>query len=314
MEYVITVLSKVGLLILLIGSGCLAKRMKLISDQGEKDMSRLLIDFFWPALIVAKITSTLERDHLLANLTLPLAAMVTALLGYFLGQACVRMLGYTGDRKKVYLYHSTINNFVFMVLPFADMLFPENGAALVFVHNLGIILVLWTLGISSFTGGTGLKDSAKNLLSPALLATVGSILFVMAGFSLSTSSMVGTTLSVLGSAAVPIAMIIAGGQIYNMGRRALRFDLWNISLGVVRLLIVPGVLLIPALLLRGHVSREVLVIFMVVNIMPVSVNSVSLAMRYKSSPQLAAQGVVFTHLFSLITVVGWMLLIVKLFG
>ncbi|RMD74170.1 MAG: hypothetical protein D6820_17245, partial [Lentisphaerae bacterium] len=137
MNDIYTIAGKIIFLICLIGSGCLAKKWKLLSEKGEHELSKLLIDFFWPALIFYNIVNVLHRDELLPNLLLPLSAMVTALTGFAIAYPVGRFLGYRDARHAMFVYHVTICNFVFMVLPFVKMMIPGKGPALLFIHNLG---------------------------------------------------------------------------------------------------------------------------------------------------------------------------------
>ncbi|MFC1503943.1 AEC family transporter [Spirochaetota bacterium] len=311
MDTFAAVFSKIVYIFVLIVAGALAKKYRLLSENGEKDLSRLLVDLFWPALIFVSITEKLNKSDILVNWSLPVLALVTGLTGYFIGSAFVRIFRYKDDRKRIFLYHSIVNNFIFMVLPFAAAMIPGKGAGLLFVHNLGYILIMWTLGVWVLQKNTGLMGSIKNLLSIGLISTVCGITAVLTGFNTYIPKIAFDILNTIGSPTVPVAMIIAGARIYRLGKHALKFDSWNIILALIRLVIVPGILFLLTLFLKQymHLRQEVIIIFMLVNIMPVSVNSVSLAMRFKSSPDLAAQGVVMTHVFSIITVTVYMLLI-----
>ena len=97
---------------------------------------------------------------------------------------------------------------------------------------------------------------------------------------------------------------------------SLKFDRWNMGLIVVRLILVPLILFIVAWLLYVYcgVSRDIILVFSIVNLMPVSLNSVSMTIRFKSSPELAAQGIVSTTLVSSITIVAFLILFKSVFG
>jgi malate permease and related proteins len=311
MNNIIIVFQKIFFIIILMASGVLARRLKILSGSTLKNLSTLLIDFFWPALIFSSITGNLTAEDIMGNLLLPMLAVFTALTGFFLALLVVRLMGFDGDKKKIFLYHGIINNFVFLVLPFAELMIPGKGAGLLFIHNLGLIIVLWTLGISVLNPGISLQEMLKKILSPGLIATIGGILMVMTGGHIFIPAVIREAIAALGAPALVVAMLIAGAQIYDMGRRSLHFNAWNILTACIRLVAVPGILLLVTLLLYRYtsLSREALLIFMLVNLMPVSLNSVSLAIRYKSDPALATQGVVFTHLFSIITIAAFLPLI-----
>ncbi|HOV38246.1 MAG TPA: AEC family transporter, partial [Spirochaetales bacterium] len=105
-------------------------------------------------------------------------------------------------------------------------------------------------------------------------------------------------------------LFVAGTRIYELGFRALRLDGWNILCGSIRLLLVPALMLLLSLVLRPFLSEETLAIFMLVSMTPGSVNSVTMAFKYNVDPQHAAEGVVFTHVFGLLTMTVFVLLIV----
>lgn len=268
-----------------------------------KDLSKLLVDVFWPALIFISIVKSLSTQDLLSNIYLPLAAVITASTGISLGFLLVKLNGWEGSKKSIFLYHSTINNYVFMILPFVEFFIPGKGAGLLFIHNLGYVVIVWTLGVALLTGNDRFKDHMKSLLSPGLIATFAGILFVAFGLSDYIPKGVEEIFTVLGNCTVPIAMIIAGGQIAALGRQAIKFDKWNMQLAFVRLIAVPVVLMIPTYFLMQYtsISKNMLIIFMLVNLAPVSVNSVGMAIRFKADADLAAEGVVFTHIFAIFT-------------
>jgi malate permease and related proteins len=313
MESAFIIFQKVMYIILLFVAGFIAKRFGLLSDKGEEDMSRIFIDIFWPSLIFFSITSKMTQSDIIANATLPFYGILTGLVGYFIALMFARIHKFQGDRKKIYIYHLMINNFSFMVLPLAIFFLPEKGAGMLFIHNLGYTVLLLSLGVIVMSGRYDFKSIFKSLLSPALIATVASIIIVLLGFNKYIPKLVFDVFETLGMPTVAMALLVAGARIYALGIKVVRFDTWNISLGVFRLIVIPGILFIISLVMKFYfnVSHDILVIFMLVNIMPVSINSVSLAMKYNTSADIAAEGVVFTHLFSIITVTLYILLMQK---
>ncbi len=313
MENILITLNKIIFLLILIFAGVLAKRFKLLSDAGEKDLSKLLVDLFWPALVFVSIAGSLNQKDIISNIHLPLFAFITCALGFLAGFIAIKILHYKDGHKKIFLYDCIMNNFIYLVLPFATVMIPGKGAGLLFIHNLGMIFILWTFGIFILKGNIKLKEIPKRLLSTGLIATILAILTVLLKINAHIPKLIFNVLDVMGKPTVPVAMIIAGASIYKLGKNALKFNTWNISLGLLRLIIIPGLLFILTYFLKVYFNlpRETIIIFMLVNIMPVSINSISLAIRFKSSPDLAAQAVVFTHLFALLTIPIYIIMIEK---
>lgn len=308
------ILEKIFFLLILIGCGILARRFKLLGEQGEKDLSRLLVDLFWPASIYVSIVKSLSAEDIAGNLLLPVSALVTAFTGFAIALLFVKIFKYVNDDKKIFLYHSSINNFVFMVIPFATLFLGERGTGLLYLHNLGYIVFLWTVGVSIMKDKNDKTPIFKRLLTPGLIATVLGVITVFTGLNNQIPEFAISIIDVLSKPLLAVAMLITGSRIYVLGLKSLKFNLWNFNLGIIRLVIVPGLLFLLAIVLRPYINDEILIIFMLVNVMPVSLNSISMAHRYNTSTELAAQGIVFTHLFGIISMAVYITLIQGFFG
>jgi predicted permease len=312
-EHFFAILEKILFIILLIGTGVFAKKMKWVSDEGEKDLSRLSVDFVWPAMIFSSIVTTLSAEDILSNLLLPVLTAFIHLTGFAVGLATCRLAGYCGSEKKMLLFHATMNNFLAMSFPFALFFFPEKGAALLAVANLGSIVILWTVGVIIIAGNRGFAATARNIFSPGMLSIVAGAACVLSGAGRFIPDFIMDVLSTLGGPTLFLGLFVAGTQIYKLGPCALKFNGWNILVGFLRTILIPAILFGCGLLLRGHVSRESLIIFMIVSITPANVNSVTLALKFGGAANLAAEGVLFTHIFGAGTMIGFIMLIEKFF-
>jgi malate permease and related proteins len=257
----------------------------------------------------------LSSKDIIANWSLPVLGIVTSITGLLLGLIFVKIAEFDKASQKIFLYNCTVNNFVFLVLPFAESMLPHKGAGLLFLNNIGMIIIMWTLGMFIFTGLKNAKDTIKNILSPGLIVTIVAVIFVLSGLNKFIPNIVKDLSDSIGKPTVIISMIVAGAQIYKLGAKAIKFDLWNISLGVIRLIIVPVILLFLSIILNSkfNVSKDTLLIFMLVNIMPVSIVSVSFALKFNTAPECASQSVVFTHLFSVLTIPVFIYIIQMIF-
>ena len=177
MEHFYAIAQKILFIILLIGTGVFAKKMRWISDAGEKDLSRVSVNFIFPAMLFSSIITTLSVEDVLSNLLLPALSLLIHFTGFAVGYVICRLAGYTGDRRKIFLLHATLNNFFAMALPFALFFFPGKGAALLAVANLGSTIVMWTAGVMLLVGNVSPRETVRNVFSPAMLAIVAGILF-----------------------------------------------------------------------------------------------------------------------------------------
>jgi predicted permease len=297
--YPSVIVEKILYILLLIGTGFVCRRMGWLSDQGERDLGLLMLDAVWPAMIFSSIVSSLDAGDIVRNIWMPALSLLSHVFGFFLGLLAAHLAGYGGDRRKVFLFNCTMNNFLAMALPFAELFFPGRGTALLAVANLGSILAIWTLGVFAMAGTATLRQTARNLLSTGMIATLAAIFCVLTGFGRLIPQLILDALHTAGQPTLIFGMTVAGARIYTLGRRALVFDSWNILTGCIRNIAVPASMLGLACSLRGAVGTEALILFTLVSTAPVSINSIPMAMKYGSDPELAAQAVIFTHLLAL---------------
>ncbi|MCC8190748.1 MAG: AEC family transporter, partial [Planctomycetes bacterium] len=172
MAYFLSIADKFLFIIILMAAGVLAKRRGWISDTGERDLSVLSVDLLWPCLTFSSIVGDLTYRDVVDNLPLPLLACLLHLTGLGLGLLVCRLAGYTADRRRMLLFHATMNNFLVMALPFVHFLLPEKGTAMLAVANLGSILFLWVVGAPLISGGQGWRGTVRGIASHGMIATV----------------------------------------------------------------------------------------------------------------------------------------------
>ncbi|MDA0989756.1 MAG: AEC family transporter [Verrucomicrobia bacterium] len=102
----------------------------------------------------------------------------------------------------------------------------------------------------------------------------------------------------IGAAGVPILLMLVGAGLYPPPRIRHKAALGYLT--VVRLVAIP--LITVALLLMLKLPPEARNIALVVSVMPASVSSVILTRRYGGDPEFAAEAVLATTLFSILTV------------
>ncbi|MDR1534666.1 MAG: AEC family transporter, partial [Planctomycetota bacterium] len=130
MDYLPAILEKIVYVLLLIGTGFLCRSRGWLSEQGERDLGLLMLDAIWPAMIFTSVVANLRAEDILRNIWMPALSLLIHAFGFGLGMAAAGLAGYRGDRRRVFIFNCTMNNFFIMALPFAEFFFPGRGAAL----------------------------------------------------------------------------------------------------------------------------------------------------------------------------------------
>lgn len=286
-------------------------RRSIIRTEGLKDISKLLVWAIYPALIFSSITQNFTLKGLLSAWPLPAGSMMIMVAGYAIAMLTALIWKFkNADTKHAFLFQCTINNYSFLPIAIVAEIFSPGAVAALIFSTLGAEITVWTLGIFILTGHKFEKKSLLQLLSPPLLALYAALVWLLAFHITGAQSSLYTennsllyyfhkTTKLLGSATIPLAMIIAGARLANMrlGNMHNR-NIWLLT--AMRLVIIP--LAACPLLSLLPLNEQWKGVLMVVAVMPVSLSSSMLSEIYPTDNDLINAGVLMTHLIGLITI------------
>lgn len=292
--------------------GYFAKRVGLLSVSLAGSLNKLVFRLFLPAMLflnVYKIESFAKIDF-----TFVWYAIGATLALFVLGFFAVILFTKENARRGVLLQATYRANFAFVGISLASSLFGESGAMMASVLSAFLIPLFNLLAIialsvfsseNQFSMRSFLVSMAKNPPIISILLGFGALLLrawlVQLGVTwrLSDVTPIYQTLTSLSVVATPLALVALGGQFEFSAIGALKKE---ILFGVgVRCLAVP-VLTIGIAYLIGGFEGAHFATFVAAFCTPVAVSSVPMAQEMKGDATLAGQLVVFTTLFSAITV------------
>jgi malate permease and related proteins len=307
----------------MVGFGILARKLKFLDGNTINQMSRVVVNFFYPALIFTSLVGNFTIRGLAENWVLPAGTLLIMSTGYILGVVFSRLIRFTGEKEKnQFLFQCTINNYSFLPLPIVFMLWGNAGVAGLIFSTLGSELAVWTLGVSALTGNRFRRENLKQLLSVPMVTILFAIMamavrdfvtgppfsFSPGPFLQETATSFFFAMDILGKGTIPVAMFIAGGRMAELKTHHL-FTLRQGYVVGLRLLVIPAVAALFLHLLPFPLETRL--ILLVVATMPSAIASVVLGEVYKSDTEFAASCVFTTHLFSLITIPLWLSLFLR---
>lgn len=315
MKSLLFALNAVTPIILLVVIGYWLKRIGYIKEAFIKSANKLVFHFFLPAMLFLNIYKIEDFAHMELGYILYVAVV---LLAVFVGSIPL-CLAVAKKRESVgALLQATFrSNYALIGIPLAQSLFGEEGAkvaTLLSAVSITMFNILAVVSLTAFRAG-GKKTSAKEILldivknpliqSIALgLAALGvRALFERWGvaFRLTDVEPVYKVLGYLSNMATPLALLVLGAEFEFSAIKGLRREIVFGTL--MRTLIVPGVALgIAFLFFRGQFTGAHFAAFVAVFATPVAVSSVPMAQEMGGDVTLAGQLVVWTTLFSALSV------------
>lgn len=293
--------------------GFVAVRSGIFSRSTITDLSRILVNFIYPCFIFYSITSCFTFSELVGRWTLPAGSLGIMLTGYLIGLVAVRFIKFrTDDEKKSFLFQSLMNNYSFLPLPLVIFLFGEKGGAALIFSSFGAELSVWTVGVFILHGHKFSMKNLKHLLTYPMISLYCAVLFSWLvsvlkayGFFAGHENLVPfsnytlNTLKMIGSATIPLAMIVAGARIAMMDFSGFsNARVWMLTF--LRLIVIPLAAL--SILKLIGLPEDTQKILMIVAVMPTSIASIMISEIYGGDKEFMTITVVSSHVFSIITI------------
>lgn len=294
------------IMLLLILVGILAYRLKIVTRDGGRQLSAVVLEIVTPVLVVHAYMNVEYSGELVVNLlwTFALAA-VSYILTIFGAMLICRKKD--GRETAIERFSAIYSNCGFMGIPLASALYGAEGVLYVTAFLTVFFFFSWTHGIMLLTGKGDIKALFKVLRSPTVIAIViGLILYFT---QLRLPSVLTQTMDYIADLNTPLAMIASGISVAQANILAALKNLRVYLVSASRLLILP-ILTMVVCLFCGFISEEVRIVVLLLASAP------SAAMCTLQCQKLGLHDTYASQIFAMTTIlsVGTLPLMVKLFS
>ncbi len=286
----------------------------LIEEEGV--LMRLAMDVGYPCLIFYNIIHYIgvKGDALIATPSFVLQAIGSGFLEMLIGVIAAYLIARVlrmkiGTGLRTFVVTAGVQNYVFFVVPVVMMLSrgaDDPSLGVLFIHNVGSELFVWTLAIFFMSGQ---RDSLRlsALMRGPLIAVIVSLIIVWTGLvPYIAHPPIMRFAEMVGSIATPLTLALCGCFIFELTKRSE----WNYSImgaGVfARLIVTPILILLVAWALPfDPLIKRIMVIQASI---PSAVVAVMIARRFGGIPEVGTQIVLATTICSILTFPLWMIL------
>lgn len=310
---VITILSITAAVFTVMGIGGTARYLNWISRAVDAGLLKLGIRVLMPCFIFVKVVGNPAFEEA-ANVYLPpVWGFLSVALGCFMAYWWARGSGTTlgfDHQDKVHTFAVCIGifNYGFIPIPLVQEIFGERALGVLFLHNVGVELGIWTIGVSLASGGLT-KGWWKNVLNPPSLTIILSLFINEMGLAEQVPEFVTQVTGILASAAIPMMMLLIGAtfydQIFHADVKGDNSSPWPtyVSAVLLRLLILPILFLLAALWLP--ISIELKQVAAIQAAMPAAVFPIVLTKHYGGDPRTALRVVMASTAVGFVTIPIW---------
>lgn len=303
-------------LILLTLAGYALFKLKVIDAAFNRQLSLVMLNVFYPCLIVSSIVRNFTLASLARNWMMPLGTVFILVTGWVVGYLTLPLLKrQTEGTRRCYHFICLMNNYSFLPILMAASLWGEKAIALIIFSGIGSELCVWTLGVKALTGQKLDRGFLKNLFSVPMVALLGScgVLVIRAacarlnaipsGGAGDVLSTVLETCRMAGAATIPASALICGARIAMLHPSKL-FSPLMAGTCVLRLAVIPALCI--AGLLAVPLPAEVRRVLILIAVQPAAMASVTLAEAFGSDSDFSAAAILATHALCLVTIPLWL--------
>ncbi len=286
---------QVLILFILMAVGFIGKKLKIITADGIKCITNLMLYMITPCLLINAFQRPFDASMLKGFFIAALIALISHVLAIILAQLCIR--DKDEARRRVLRFAVIFSNCGYMSLPLQQVLLGDEsvfyGASFIAVFNL----FLWTYGLALICAGKEKISLKKALLNPGTISvTIGLILFFC---SIRLPEVIGKPIEYLSSLNTPVPMLIIGYYIACLDFRSVMRTPGEYIALFLRLVAIPLIMLGGMYLcsIRG----TLLVACAISTSAPVATISTMFATRYDTGAELSASCVAVSTLCSIVT-------------
>lgn len=279
-----------------LGCGILVRRVGWMNESVESGIVALVVKLFYPCLVIKSMIQADSFRESVSSLWAPVVGFGTVTFGFLVAALVAKAFGFEkGKGLRTFAFSVGIYNYGYIPIPLVQNMFGANELAVLFVHNVGIEVAIWTVGVSFLAGGT-LKSGIKKIINPMVIALVVGLALNVSGAGENLPRIASETLFMFAACAIPLGLLAIGANLYdhiNSGEKI--WDARDCILSVaLRLGLLPLVGLALAWSLPLPIELKRVMVFQAA--MPAGIMPIVLAKHYGGQPIVAVR-VVFASTF-----------------
>ena len=284
----------------LIGIGFVTRKKGIVSREGQRSITDLVINVVLPCNIVTSFVQELP-DSALRD-----CAMIFLI--------SVGMEAMEANKQKCLTYGILVSNAGFLGNPVAEGVYGPMGLMLASVYLIPVRVIMWSKGIAIFSGESDRRQTLRKVVThPCVIACMIGIVIMLADLLAGISIVpewLFDMLKTVGRCNTGLSMMVIGMILSDIDMEQL-MDKLVIRYTVERLLVIPGALgmILFGLSRLGVVTGLSPNLAVLLAAMPAPATTSMLSSKYNCAPDFATKMVILSTLCSIPTIFLWGLLL-----
>ncbi|MDF2545717.1 MAG: hypothetical protein K0R93_615 [Anaerosolibacter sp.] len=302
-------LNQILVLFLLLIIGYICKKLRIISNDMNRDISNFITSIALPCLIIVTLSSfEFSEETLVKSGKLFMISWGVYALSIAISYIVPKLIKAEGTSRDIFQFMMVFSNVGFMGYPVVNAVFGETGVFYTALYNLPFNMVIWSFGVAVLSRPSMKQNKLaldergsiqiKQLINPGLIAVF--IGFTMFLTSTRLPGPVHQAFKMVGDVTTPMAMVFIGSILADIHIKEIFSNTKVFIVSAVRLVVLPILVL---LILKMFDLDEIMTgIPVLIAAMPVAANCAIMATRYENDYHLASQAIFISTMLSMITI------------
>ena len=306
MDTITLIFTAVIPIFLVIGAGYLARRIGWLSREADQSLMTVVVNLLYPAFIFSYILGNEALRTASNALFPPLIGFTFVAAAFGISMLLARGLK-IGDSTecRTFAFTTGIQNYGYFPVPIIALLFDRETTGVLLVHNVGVEMAMWAIGVGFILSPNDTKSIWRRVLSAPVISILIAVPLNWFELDLYLPNFGLETLDLLGKCAIPLGLILIGATFADLAKGVRLSDRLRIPItaSLFRLGVFPVFFLFFVFLFPF--SQELKQVLVVQAAMPCAVFPIVLSRHFGGSSEIAFRVVLSTTLISLVTIPLW---------
>lgn len=294
-EYLFMTLNQISVMALIIASGYVLYKKKIINDDGSQQISNLLIKIVTPCVIISSYQREFDIKSAKMLAVTFIVAVITFIIPIIISSVIFRKNKevYKNDAKMCLIF----SNDGFMAVPLLQSLLGGIGVFLGSAHIVVGTVIIWTYGVLMLSKGKNTVNIKNIILNVGTLSMIFGIFLFISPIKLPTPII--TTLTYVANVNTPLAMLVLGVFLAQTDIMSIIKDKNTYKMCFYKLILMPAIILIFMYILS--IDKEIALVLIIGSATPTAIITAMFAKIFKTEYLFSTKIIAATTVFSMIT-------------
>lgn len=294
---IVPILLKILSLFLIIAVGYIANLCGVLTKDGGRLLSKLVISITLPAYMLGSAMNSSNASPTTVLLVVGIS-FAHYLVMFFISWFWPKLFRVSKPQVGTYRFMLTFANVGFIGFPVVSAVLGSEAIFTATLFNLPFNLLAYTVGVVMVSSSKEVQIGPKLFLTPSVIG--GVLAIIIALVPVTWPGVLIDTCQTLGSVTTPAALLIIGSSLAGMPLRQLAGSPRVYAMCFFRLIFMP---VLMWLVLRPLIADPIVLgVCVLLSGMPVATNGTMICLTYGGDQQLVSQGTFLTTMLSMVSI------------